>query len=301
MDDDHHCRHCGDHITLPHGIFRTPCTFKPSEQKFNDWDERRVVVRPERSVCKVLRMLQWFIGKGLIDCAMKCTKKDARLGDALLFAALGVPVYLYGIEFGPGQISLELVQQICRHGSDPMIMTTQFRSMGRSAWHLFLRSWVRQAWEVDFEPNIGIKLCKIRTSLDKIDSFAWQVARELLKSGASPYGTCCVAAGQRCGLYHPDHSCRTYSVIDILLTCTPLEHQHVLDSFIPNRVGDSTYMSPRTRSKSAVSANEWESHLETTLLRLPLECMKKRREQYLRSNVRMPKSDRFRHRLRAQE
>lgn len=92
-----------------------------------------------------------------------------------------------------------------------------FFSEAGSAWNVFLRSWARQPWVFDFEPDTAKSLSSQRTPVDRsVDTKDWPIARILLEKGAHIIGNCCLAAGR-----HEGHVCRLFSVWEILEACVP--------------------------------------------------------------------------------
>jgi hypothetical protein len=184
---------------------------KPNSSYLHDW--------------KVVRIVDFLISNGRNQLAHKvlralpASQRHPEWANEFIFASLGNSGCLIYGEMPLDAINIRLVSVILNGGASPNMKSQKFRTLGRSAWHLFLRSWVRIAWPHNFTPELGAQLSNIRTRIPNIDDQLWPIANLLLSKGANVAERCCVGTSTRCGSYYSDHECRFYSVDDILRTC----------------------------------------------------------------------------------
>jgi hypothetical protein len=170
---------------------------------------------------------------------------DTRSLPELLFTALGVSSSGAGRTFAVVDINNDLIELVLGRGVDPNVTTSYFRARGRSAWHLFVRNWVRTAWPCEFEPDATRSFTSQRSKVDDIDLKAWSIARSLLLHGADIDGSCCLAGTLRCGRFYQEHDCCSFPVSQILNACVPAGEQ-----------SDLQLLLARARSSSADTTAE---------------------------------------------
>jgi hypothetical protein len=219
------------------------CTyFKEANEPFakSEWSttDKRLynggLVAAEMPDCLLSQVLGFFIVRGSTKCAEAAlTKAAARVASSagldestlhlrqeLLFATLGISSFPSS-QNNPEDTNKELLRQTLNAGCNPNLASLYFPDNGRSAWHLFLRSWVRRTLPADYEPDPSTELRDVRPRLLHIDVRIWPVLKLLLEHGAEIEHTCCLAATIRCGLDHQRHSCCHFPVTDILEAYTP--------------------------------------------------------------------------------
>ena len=177
-----------------------------------------------------------LIGSGMTKTAFKALRESraAELSEIVLMATLGTCEMYVTPRLAAAGVNRELLDAVLARDINLNKPTSPIHGTRRTVWDMFLRIWVRQAWERDFQPAPGQRLEEVRSSLPESDGKAWHVVRRLLEHGASTTGLCCVGRSYDCNTTSNilKHDCCLYPILDVLHVCTPVEFHGQLSELL---------------------------------------------------------------------
>lgn len=185
---------------------------------------------------QMLRLIGFLTEHGQVTAASKMIRlfvppMSILMSDAL-HCVLGVSTKILDFDIDTACLSPHLVESVLEARAKPNAYAFGGNGSVRTAWHLFLRKWIREAWPSDYVPDSTVSLNDVRPSLHGVDENAWAVAQTLLRYGASLSQPCCIAAAWQCTRAMEEHECCFYSVSQILRACVPPESRSELQKWV---------------------------------------------------------------------